>query len=79
MSITIGQWTPFSCTNGDLYVALGSSYGFSTFGLGRWGSVKADLYFFGNEPSLGQKSLILHLTRALLLFQILTIWFISVK
>ena len=56
----------FRCTNGDFYVALGSSMGLA---LSVWvgsGLLKRVLYFFGDEPSLGRKSPILHLTHALL-------------
>ena len=34
------------CSNGDFYVALGSSMGFGTFGLGRWWSDKAGFMLF---------------------------------
>ena len=50
----------FRCTDGDFYVALGSSMGLA---LSVWvggGLVKRVFYFFGNEPSLGQKFPILH-------------------
>ena len=43
------------------YVALGSSRG---LGFGVWvggGLLKRVVYFFGNEPSLGQKAPILHM------------------
>ena len=53
---------PFRCTNGDFYVALDSSMGLA---LSVWVGcdlLKQVLYFFGNEPSLGRKSPILHLT-----------------
>ena len=42
----------FRCTNGDFYVALGSSMDLALL---VW-----VLYYCGNEPSLGQKSPILH-------------------
>ena len=50
----------FRCTNGDFYLALGSSMGLAPL---VWvgGLLKRVLYFFGNELSLGQKSPILHL------------------
>ena len=54
----------FRCTHGDFYVALGSSMSFWVRALLVWvggGLLKWVLYFFGNEPSLGQKYLILHL------------------
>ena len=41
-----GLKTAFRCTNRDFYVALGSSAGFGTFGLGRWWSVKSGFYTF---------------------------------
>ena len=46
---------PFRCTNGDFYVALGSSRGLALFVWVGGGLLKRVLYFFGNEPSLGQK------------------------
>ena len=51
----------FRCTDGDFYVALGSSMGLALL---VWvGGGLLILYFFGNEPSLGRKSPILHLTQ----------------
>ena len=54
----------FRCTNGDFYVALGSSMGFALL---VWvgGLLKQVLYFFSNDPSLGQKSPIMHLPQQL--------------
>ena len=53
---------PFRCANGGFYVALGSSMGLALLvWVDRWWSAKVGLYFFGNEPSLGRKSPILHL------------------
>ena len=49
------------CTNGDFYVALGSSMGLALLVWVGGGLLKLVLYFFGNEPSLGRKSPILHL------------------
>ena len=51
----------FRCTNGDFYVALGSSMGLALLVWVGGGLLKRVLYVFGNEPSLGQKSPILHL------------------
>ena len=51
----------FRCTNGDFYVALGSSMGLALLVWVGGGLLKRVLYFFGNEPSLGRKSPILHL------------------
>ena len=51
----------FRCTNGGFYVALGSSRGLALLVWVVGGLLKRVLYFFGNEPSLGQKSPILHL------------------
>ena len=53
--------TAFRCTNGDFYVALGFSMGSALLVWVGGGLLKRDLYFFGNEPSLGQNSPILHL------------------
>ena len=47
--------------NGDFYVALGSSMGLALLIWVGGGLLKQVVYFFGNEPSLGQKSPILHL------------------
>ena len=56
-------------SNGDFYVALGCSMGLTLLvWQGRWGLLKRVLYFFGDEPSLGQKSPILHLTREIVGF-----------
>ena len=49
----------FRCTNGDFYVALGSSMGLALLVWVGGGLLKRVLYFFGNEPSLGRKSPIL--------------------
>ena len=43
----------FRCTNGDFYVALGSSRGLALLVWVGGGLLKRVLYFFGNEPSLG--------------------------
>ena len=51
----------FRCTNGDFYVALGSSMGLALLVWVGGGLLKRVLYFVGNEPSSGQKSPILHL------------------
>ena len=51
----------FRSTNGDFYVALGSSMGLALLVWVGGGLLKRILYFFGNKPSLGQKSPILHL------------------
>ena len=45
------------------YVALGSSMGLALLVWVDGGLLKRDLYFFGNQPSLGRKSPILHITR----------------
>ena len=50
-------------TKGDLYVALGSSMGLALLVWVGGDLLKRVLYFFGNEPSLGQTSPILHLPR----------------
>ena len=52
---------PFRCTNEDFYVALGSSRGLALLVWVGCDLLKRVLSFFGNEPSLGQKSPILHL------------------
>ena len=44
-----------------IYVALGSSMGLALLVWVGGGLLERVLYFFGNEPSLGQKSPILHL------------------
>ena len=49
----------FRCTNDDFYVALGSSMGLPLLVWVGGGLLKRVLHFF--EPSLGQKSPILHL------------------
>ena len=54
--------TSFRCTNGDFYVALGSSMGLALLVWVGGGLLKRVLYFFGKEPSLGRKSPSLHLT-----------------
>ena len=53
----------FRYTNGDFYVALGSSMGLALLVWAGGGLLKRVLQFFGNEPSLGRKSPILHLTQ----------------
>ena len=53
----------FRCTNGDFYAALGSSMGLALLVWVGGGLLKRVSYFFGNEPSLGRKSLIPHLPR----------------
>ena len=61
-SYTVCASRAFRCTNGDFYVILRSSMGLA---LSVWVGcdlLKQVLYFFGNEPSLGRKSPILHLT-----------------
>ena len=50
----------FRCTNGDFYVALGSSMSLALLVWIGGGLLKQVLKIFGNEPSLVQKSLILH-------------------
>ena len=50
-----------ACTNGDFYMALGSSKGLALWVSVGGGLLKRVLYFFGNEPSLGRKTLILQL------------------
>ena len=45
----------FRCTNENFYVALGSSMSLALLVWGG-GLLKRDLYSFGDEPSLGQKS-----------------------
>ena len=54
------RFSYFRCTNGDFYVALGSSMGLALLVWVGGGLLKRILYFFGNEPSLGRKSPILH-------------------
>ena len=49
----------FRCTNGEFYVALGSSMSLTLLVWVGGGLLKRVLYFFGNEPSLGRKSPIL--------------------
>ena len=56
----------FKYTNGDFYVALGSSMCLALLVWVGGGLLERVLYFFGNEPSLGRKSLILHLTQRIL-------------
>ena len=51
----------FRWTNGDFYVALGSSMGLAFLVWVGGGLLKRVLYFLGNEPSSGRKSPILHL------------------
>ena len=46
----------FRCTNENFYVALGSSMSLALLVWVGGGLLKRVLYFFGNEPSLGQKS-----------------------
>ena len=45
----------FRCTNEGFYVALGSSMSLALLVWRGGGLLKRVLYFFGNEPSLGQK------------------------
>ena len=54
--------TAFRCSNGDFYVALGSSIGLELLVLVGGGLLKRVLYYFGS----GQKSPMPHLTRLLL-------------
>ena len=54
---------PTRCTDGNFYVALGSSRGLALLVWVGGGLLKRVLYFFGNESSLGKKSPILHLPR----------------
>ena len=61
-SYTVWASRALRCTNGDFYVALGSSMGWALLVWVGGGLLKRVLYFFGNEPSVGQKSPILHLT-----------------
>ena len=56
----------FRCTNGDFYVALGSSMGLAFLVWIGGGLLKRVFTFLVNEPSLGQKSPILLLPRPLL-------------
>ena len=56
-----GNSMTFRCNDGHFYVALGSSMGLALLVWVGGGLLKRVLYFFGNEPSLGQKSPILHL------------------
>ena len=52
----------FRCTNGDFnIIALGSSMSSAILVWVGGGLLKQVLYFFGNEPSLGQRSPMLHL------------------
>ena len=51
----------FRCTNGDFYVALGSSMGLALLVWVGGGLLKRVLYLFGNEASLGRTFPILHL------------------
>ena len=51
----------FRCTNGDFYVALGSSRDLAPLIWVGGSLLKRVLYSFGNEPSLGRKSPFLHL------------------
>ena len=64
----------FRCTNGDFYVALGSSMGLALLVWVGGGLLKQLLYFFGNEPSLCRKSLILHLPYWLYLLVLLLLF-----
>ena len=45
----------FRCTNGDFYVALGSSMGLALLVWVGGGLLRPVLYCFSNEPSLGRK------------------------
>ena len=51
----------FRCTHEDFYVALDFSRGLALLVWVGGGLLKRVLYFFSNEPSLGQRSAILHL------------------
>ena len=51
----------FRCTYGDFYVALGSSMSLALLVWVGGGLLKRVLFFFGNDPSLGRKSPMLHL------------------
>ena len=57
----LAEPSPFRCTNGDFYVALGSSMGLALLVWVGGGLLKRVLCFFSNQPSLGPKSPILHL------------------
>ena len=59
------QGLPFRCTNGDVYVALGSSMGLALLVWEGGGLLKRVWHFFGDELSLGQKSPILHFNSGL--------------
>ena len=59
----------FRCTNGDFYVALGSSVSLALLVWVGGGLLKLFLFFFGNEPRLGQQSPILHLPPIILVEQ----------
>ena len=58
---SVGIAATFRCFNGEFYVAPGSSMGLALLVWVGGGLLKRVLYFFGNEPSLGQKSPTLHL------------------
>ena len=51
----LANFHAFMCTNGDFYVALGSSMSLTLLVWEGGGLLKRVLYlFFGNEPSFGQ-------------------------
>ena len=60
----LANFHAFRCADGDFYVALGSSMSLVWVG---GGLLKRVLYYFGNEPSLGRKFSILHLSFFMLL------------
>ena len=60
MYLTLTTGRTFRCTIGDFDVALGSSVSLALLVWVGDGLLKWILYFFGNEPSLGQKCPILH-------------------
>ena len=55
MYLTLTTGRTFRCTNGDFYVALGSSVSLELLAWIGGGLLKRVLYFFENEPSLGRK------------------------
>ena len=57
-----GTKSSFRCTNGDFYVALGSSMSLALLVWVGGGLLKRVLYFFDNQTSLDGNSLILLLT-----------------
>ena len=58
---SVGIAATFRCTNGEFYVALGSSMRLALLVWVGGSLLKRVFYFFGNEPSLSQKSPTLHL------------------